>query len=622
MTTTPYNFDYYIPLTDRELSQRKLEDYAEFSKVVQWGRKNPSRFAEHMFGTQLMDFQRWIIDSTWGTLRSLWLCCRGASKTTMAAIYYMTLLMLIPGYHVYVSTLSAAQSAEVFKKLEDIALRRDSHFRSLTDIFSYELERDSALDTGFTHNLGTGYHFRLFNNSEYRTLSSNINTLRGKRGAVFFDETAWQTADQFAVVENLINVDSSFGTSTKQFELHPPINMPLQILFASSAGDVDFPFYDKYKEYSKKMLAGNKDYFVCDLDANAIMYHSTINGQPIKSHLTKEVIEQAVKEDPERARRELYNKFGKGGGEDAVLCMDTVIKNGTTRPPLLYNDTGKKKFIFCYDPARAYDNSILSIFQLIKDKDVGYKLRLENVVSMVDIESDKKTPLPMPKQLEIIKDLMIRYNGEQAAEWENIEFYIDAGSGGGGVSAVADNLMSDWTDDKGKKHRGIIDPEHKQYETSRAHYKQAVPIVHLVEPRTHKVHMFDALEKMTKFGLVDFPTPLYDGKEYILIPHPKNEDELIEYSLSWQERLALTQCKLMVNETLYVVRSKSANGIVSYDLTKEKRGRMHDDRAYTLAMACFALSNLRRESIVNAPKKHVDVGKVIKFPIRVPKIRA
>ena len=84
---------------------------------------------------------------------------------------------------------------------------------------------------------------------------------------------------------------------------------------------------------------------------------------------------------------------------------------------------------------------MLSIFQVINDKEVGYKLRLENVVSMVDQSTKNKTPLPMNAQLEIIKDLMIKYNGERAAEWENIEFYIDAGSGGGGISAVADQLL-------------------------------------------------------------------------------------------------------------------------------------------------------------------------------------
>ena len=73
--------------------------------------------------------------------------------------------------------------------------------------------------------------------------------------------------------------------------------------------------------------------------------------------------------------------------------------------------TGDKKFIFCYDPARSFDGSILSIYQLIKDKKIGYYLRLENCISMVDINTKNKTPLPMPEQLEIIKEQLIRYNG-------------------------------------------------------------------------------------------------------------------------------------------------------------------------------------------------------------------
>lgn len=98
--------------------------------------------------------------------------------------------------------------------------------------------------------------------------------------------------------------------------------------------------------------------------------------------------------------------------------MDVLIRNSDVRPPLLFNDTGKKKFIFCYDPARNFDGSVLSIFQVMDNKEFGYWLQLENVVSMVDINSKNKTPLPMPQQLEIIKELMIKYNGERAAEWE------------------------------------------------------------------------------------------------------------------------------------------------------------------------------------------------------------
>ena len=49
-------------------------------------------------------------------------------------------------------------------------------------------------------------------------------------------------------------------------------------------------------------------------------------------------------------------------------------------------------------------------------------------------------------------------------DYENIEMLlIDSGSGGGGVS-IGDDLMEDWVDKSGKKHRGFIDLEaQKEY---------------------------------------------------------------------------------------------------------------------------------------------------------------
>ena len=181
---------------------------------------------------------------------------------------------------------------------------------------------------------------------------------------------------------------------------------------------------------------------------------------------------------------------------------------------------------------------------------------------MVDINTVKKTPLPMPMQIEKIKEVMIKYNGEQAAEWENIDFYIDAGAGGGGISGVADSLLEDWTDSIGQQHRGIIDPHHKQYETSRARYTNASEIVHLIEPSGYKRIMYDALEKMTKLDLIEFPD--YDGKEFLLISDG-DEKEFTEYPLTSEEMLSLTQCNLMKNEIIYMCRYDTPNGGVSYE---------------------------------------------------------
>lgn len=582
-------------MSSKELSQKKIEEYSKMTKIIQWGRKNPVKFAELFFGTKLIDYQAYCFMRTWVSQYALWAECRGAGKDTKAAVYFMTRLLLIPNYNVYISSNTYAQSVESFNKLRDIALKRIPSFASATDIFAREVDKsESNSETGFLQ--APTCKFRLYNNSKMEALSSNLEAIRGKRGAAWFNETAWKTAEELAVVENFANVDSSFSTSTEKIKFIPPQQMPLQILYTSSVGDVTYPFFDKYKTFYKKMLVGNKNYFCFDMNAYDILYHSTIDGEPIKAHLTEDQIKKAIEEDPDNADIELFNKFRKGGGANAVVTMDELLRNSTTRKPLLYNDTGKKKFIFCYDPARNFDGSVLSIFQVINDKEVGYKLRLENVISMVDQNSKKKTPLPMPAQLDIIKDLMIKYNGERAAEWENIEFYIDAGSGGGGISAVADQLMKDWVDRYGGKHRGIIDPEHKQYETARKTYPNAMPIVHLVDPQGYKKIMYDAVSKMVKLNLIEFAN--YDNKDYIMVENKDGSFNTVK--LTQEEHLALAQMHIAKLQLSYMCRYDTPNGGVTYELAKDKKG--HDDHAYTMAEGGYALAILRRADLLTDKK--------------------
>ena len=534
---------------------------------------------------------------SWDKPFALWLCSRGTGKTTLAAVYLQTKMLLIPNYNVFVSTNSLSQSIDCFKKIEDLALQRIPSFKTVTDIFLAEVEKSANSETGFLHN-PAGHFFKLYNNSSLLTLSTNLNALRGKRGSVYYDETSWQTREAMAATEHFADVDASFGLGVEKVHYFEPIQMPLQLLYASSAGDVTFPFYEKYVSFAKKMFLGDRNYFVCDINANTVVNFSTVDGEKIKSHLTQAQIDKAVDEDPELADRELFNKFRKDGGQNAVVKMDVLIRNSDVRPPLLFNDTGKKKFIFCYDPARNFDGSVLSIFQVMDNKEFGYWLQLENVVSMVDINSKNKTPLPMPQQLEIIKELMIKYNGERAAEWENIEFYIDAGSGGGGISAVADQLMEGWTDKNGIKHRGIIDPEHKQYETARKKYTNAMSIVHLIDPQGYKKVIYDALQKMANLNLIKFTD--YDNKDHIMLD--KKNGEFEKYELSFDEKLALTNINLLKMETSYMCRYDTPNGGVQYELAKDKKNTMHDDKAYTLAMGAYALAKLRREDLLQKPK--------------------
>ena len=584
--------EFIVPLTDKEFSQKKLEEYANWQKIVQCGRQNPIWFLNYAFGAELVDFQKWVYMNSWYRPFCIWLECRGGGKTVKASLLHMGKMLLIPNWKQYVASNSLAQSIECFKKIEDITLNRIPSFKSLTDIFAEELYRSPNNETGFLHD-PKGHSFKLFNDSELITLSSNITTNRGKRGSVHFDECGWMDDETYAVLENFINVDTNFGLGVeKQRHLDPP-QIPLQLLYTSSASDVDSHYFQIFKAYSMKQLMGDPKYFVADLTAHTILNFSTVNGKPIQSHLTEAQIEKAIDDNPELADRELFNHFRKGGGNNAVVNMETLVHNSEARLPLLFNDTGKKKFIFCYDPARNFDNSVLSIFQLMEDEEIGYYLQLENVISMVDIDSRNKTPLPMTEQLKIIKEQMILYNGDNAPEWENITFYIDSGSGGGGISAVADQLLDDWYDEAGVKHRGIIDPVHKQYETARRKYPLAMPIVHLVDPQSYKKIIYDATQKMCQLNLIKFTE--YDGKDDIT--YIDKNGEFATHTLSKNEKLALTNIELAKNELSYMCRYDTPNGGVQYELERSKQNKMHDDRAYTMALGAYALSTLRRHDL-------------------------
>ena len=49
----------HIPSTQKEISQKKFEEYQNYCKLIQWGRENPVRFASYIFGIEMIDYQKW-----------------------------------------------------------------------------------------------------------------------------------------------------------------------------------------------------------------------------------------------------------------------------------------------------------------------------------------------------------------------------------------------------------------------------------------------------------------------------------------------------------------------------------------------------------------------------------
>lgn len=415
-----------------------------------------------------------------------------------------------------------------------------------------------------------------------------------RANAVCFDEGSWLS-------EEIFNVIGAFTAVNKEFKLGGnvdvnaiPREIPNQLLYASSASSVDTAFYSKYRDFSKKMFLGDDRYFVADINCDVVI-HATKKGIPLsKSLLSQETVDNEMRNNPEKALREYYNRFTKDGGINQIIKRSLIVRNSEKYAPVLYNDTGERKFLLCYDPARNIDNSTVLVSEIL-DTDDGYKLKIVNSVNFTDLNiKKKKKPMRTPDQIEALKELLINYNGKNVPDYDNVFFMIDGGSGGGG-NLIPDFFMEDWKDKTGKTHKGLLDKEYsadyiKQYPT-------AVNKIKVVTPSAYKSQMYEALIKMVESDLIIFPEQ-YDNHGFLVFSNHNTEkinevkaelyangftDEEVDeklsemnlvqqetYKLSLDEENALSQIDAMKEEIVNICRVKRDGGKDAFKLPAHK----------------------------------------------------
>ena len=628
------------------MSQRKLERYEQIAEIKSYYQRNPVKFMREVLGAELFDAQAYAVEMSWNKPYVLWVCSRGFGKSSIVDLMLMSKGMLYNNYWSYIASGSGDQAILTFKTLENIANQNIESMTGLTDVFKQQIEVKNAAGDGFVHN-PSGYFYSLYNGSFTKTLNSNVDKRRGARAnMVVFDECGWldQKMMQVYAAFTIVNKDLKLGGTVDIDTIKTiPKEVPNQLFYISSASSIDTPFYEKYRDFSKQMILGNPDYFVADINCDVVI-KGTVGGKVYPaSLLTQETVDAEMRNNPEKAAREYYNRFTEDGGINQIIKRALITRNSYTRPPVLCNDTGKRKFVFAYDPARNTDNSILSIGELKYDEERGYTMDIVNCVSFVDIGLKRKTPMMTQDQIKEIHNLLLDYNGD-AVDYDNIEIILaDAGSGGGGNSWVRDALIEDWTDKSGNSHRGLIDKDYSPEYVRR--YPNASNKLKLLEPSKYKSDMFEALIKMVEADLITFPES-YDNRGYLnifevdqkLLSKNKNaiqeqlekedlsqkeyeerlDDELSKldiakskiYKLSPDEEIALKQIDMMKEEIVNICRTKRESGKDMFKLppykdadTGASDATMHDDRAYTLAMLGWYLSEKRLENVRNKKKQ-------------------
>lgn len=569
----------------------------------------------------------------------LFLCGRKNTVTHNSFLIDLLLMakgMLFNNYWTYIASGSGAQAQQTFMTLEKLANDNiDTLVGSTGYIFKNEVMIPNANGDGFSHS-SDGWRYTLNNGSMSQTLNSNIDAKRGFRGNVVFDETGWLSAEMlqtyaaFAVVNKEFKTGKAAdGRALDRSRIKAlPKDLPNQLFYISSASSTDTEFYRLFQYFSKRMLIGDPNYFVAMLDCH-IAFEPTMNGEVVSALLSRETVENAMQTNPEKARREYFCQFTTDAGDNAVLRRGLIARNSETRKPLLYNDTGDKKFVIVYDPARLSDNSVIGVAEIYQNSRGEKEARIVNCINLVNIHKRNKTPITIPNQIAILRQTILDYNGDGNEFYSNIlGIYIDAGAGGQ-ASAIADTLMEDWVDKDGFAHRGLVDLEYDG--GIGKNFPNAVrDVLHIVKPSEYKSIMFENLIEMANGNHIKF-TADYDNKGYLAVirqedaKYQKEKDKLIaslkssglsdeeldfqarqmlaerhdiqtdRIPLDPEEEIALANIDLMKEQIVNMTRIKRESGRDGFELVPEKRNTYHDDAAYCLAMIGYALSLIRHE---------------------------
>lgn len=601
------------------MSERKRKICELDAESIAFYRRNPCIACEDLLGIRLIDSQKYILQQSWNKPHVLWCCSRNFGKSFLGAIFMVLKAILYENQAIYIVSSVGDQSKETFTKIEEIVLRigkTSASIRSLKDIVEKETKKSSNNKTGFGH-AQSGFHVEFYNGSEIFTLNGNPDNNRSRRATlVFFDEAAFSSDELIAVCEAFATQNTEFVTSTDD-NFNPETlkrKCPTQLVYASSQDDMSKIFYSHYKNFAKKMIAGDRDYFVADMICDTAI-KTFMNGEPYIPLLTQDKVDAAMKANREKALREYYNQPTRDGGVNQIVKWGTIRRNETfTLPQLCYQPN--TRIALALDPARTIDNSILSVMRITNDENYGYIGEIVNCVNFVDKANKKGYKLDSNRQLEEIRNYLAVYNGMHN-DYQNIDvLLIDQGAGGGGTSTYADNLLNDWVGKDGRNHRGLIDNTSEIYSGYDRLYPSAIDKLRLLSPKKYRTQMVDEFIELMNLGVIKFP---YEFKQETIAMAKKVENdkdtEIIEnYQLSDEEIIALANIDLMKNEITSIYKYENAEKTAkSYALAKDKENKMHDDRFYTIIMLAHYLYDLRRGQIVTSAAPKADFSKARLF---------
>lgn len=222
--------------------------------VISYFRQFPHVFAKEYLGIKLYDFQIVALHQMMHRQNIICIECRNLGKTFLTAVYMCTRCILYPKTKVIIVAPEKSQSAETITKIKEIMMTSPQLRAEISDI------SDSINNT----------HAIFHNGSTIRTVTMSEGSRSKRANLVVIDEYVWTDKD---IIDNVIT--NFLGDPRKPEYLKNPkyfgkpeyefLKEPDTEIYLSSAGHKSSWAYQRFEDYAKKMIKGDKDFFVCDI---------------------------------------------------------------------------------------------------------------------------------------------------------------------------------------------------------------------------------------------------------------------------------------------------------------------------------------------------------------------
>ena len=525
----------------------------------------------------------------------------------------MAYSLLFPNHNTYILAPTGNQSQETFTKLEDLAKGNIASALGVSTFFLDECVRQNSKADPFTHDKNS-YTVGLYNGSSINTLNSVAKNIVGIRSSLnVYDEAGKIDRDFYSLTEPFTAQDTNFITGANINADIYPIQPPNKRMYLSSAEGIDSQLFDMYKLCFQKMLVGDPDYFVCDIDCQ-LSLHPYKDGKPMKPLVSQATIDAAFKTNPYKATREYYNKFDNDAGEDVFLRRSVIRKACQTYYPVHENEDGKKKYIIAYDPATKLDNSIIMVAEIFRDEQRGLMAKFVECINLIEeTASGQKMVIQKPEQLEILKNVIVKFN-KGAVDYDNIiNLCLDAGAGGGGMD-IGQYLMKEFIGPDGMLHRGWIDLEDPYMSIRADDYPGNCDKLTMFNFKRDKVNAYERTQSAVNQGLVIFPNSINPRGELEFEIQEEDGSLSMRYEKVPKEDLhALTQFDLAKEELGVFQKITKPNKTIVFELSADAKSKnFHDDRADCVAMICNKLMLMRAEEALGVVEKESEYSEMFK----------